>query len=58
MHEGPKPNNLSPDTLLEYGNSVSISGAELFSIMLTHWCNGTAYCYLIIIVALLFRTYN
>ena len=44
--------------ILEYGNSVSISSAELFLYYAYSWCNGMAYCYLIIIVALLFSTYN
>ena len=44
--------------MLEYGNSVSISGAKSFLYYAYSWCNGTSYCYLIIIVALLFSTYN
>ena len=47
-----------PGGVLEYGNLVSISSAELFLYYAYSWCNGTAYCYLIIIVALLFSTYN
>ena len=45
-------------SVLEYGNSVSITGAKLFLYYAYSWCNGMAYCYLIIIVALLFSTYN